>query len=101
LSVTSLNNRLGKLAGEGQSLEWWATQYARDGAEVPDHILISFAAGRMIPRHLADAFFDHHLCVAWREGPDFRHIHFPDWLEEQGTSIDAVLDEARRARGGQ
>jgi hypothetical protein len=93
LSVTSLNNRLGKLAGEGQSLEWWATQYARDGAEVPDHILISFVAGRMIPRHLADAVFDSDLCRKWRDSPVDRQIHFPVWLESLGTSIDAVVDE--------
>jgi hypothetical protein len=98
MSVTSLNARLGKLVGEGRSLEWWAEQYRRDGAEVPDHVLISFVAGRMIPKHLADAVFDHLVCVAWRDSPASRSIHFPVWLEAQGTSVDAIVNEVRRAR---
>ncbi len=98
MSVSSLNARLSKLVGEGQSLEWWATQYARDGAEVPDYVLISFIAGRMIPKQLADAVFDHPVCVAWRDNVEARSIHFPVWLASRGTSVDALVDEVRRAR---
>jgi hypothetical protein len=98
MSVASLNGRLSKLTGEGQSLDWWAERYRRDGAEVPDHILISLVAGRMIPKHLANAVFDHPDCVAWRDNLEARVTPFPDWLASRGASVDTILDEVKRAR---
>src|SRR4051794_7957620 len=100
MSTASLGTRLKKLqtAEDGLGLEQWTTRFLRHKEEVPDYALISIMAGRMLPKHLANAVFDHRLCVAWREGPDFTCIHFPDWLIVRGTSVDAIVDEIRRAR---
>src|SRR4051794_3206003 len=103
MSTASFNTRLKRIQSveDSLSLEQWKAKFIRNRVAVPRHVLVSIAAGRMVPRHVADALERHPAYRAWLAflrdtgGAD---ENFEQFCLQQGTTIDRVLSGARKAR---